>query len=318
MEMTTSWHSYPSIYNLGHRAVADILLGPVYVEEKVDGSQFSFGVFEIDGQKELRVRSKGATMLPEAPEKMFSLGVEHVKSIQHLLTVGYTYRGEYLRSPKHNSLVYSRIPAGHIILFDINSGHEEYLSYSAKKEEAERIGLEIVPLVFEGVISDIGKFREFLDRESLLGGQKIEGVVVKPVGSHLFGQDKKALFAKFVSEHFKEVHSKEWKTSNPTQNDIIEKLGMEYRTPARWQKAVLHLTEKGLLTDSPKDIGLLIREVPADVRKECEEEIKEQLWKWAWPHVSRKIVAGLPEYYKEQLLLKQPTAEGAACPNTTS
>jgi hypothetical protein len=28
-------HSYPSIYNFGHRAVASLLTGPVYVQEKV-------------------------------------------------------------------------------------------------------------------------------------------------------------------------------------------------------------------------------------------------------------------------------------------
>ena len=34
---STSWHSYPSIYALGHRAVADLLRYEVNVEEKVDG-----------------------------------------------------------------------------------------------------------------------------------------------------------------------------------------------------------------------------------------------------------------------------------------
>ena len=50
-------HSYPSIFNLGHRAVAGLLGGPVIVEEKIDGSQFSFGV-TVDG--EIVTRSKGA------------------------------------------------------------------------------------------------------------------------------------------------------------------------------------------------------------------------------------------------------------------
>lgn len=37
--MTTSWHSYPKLYAMGHRAIADILLDDVIVQEKVDGSQ---------------------------------------------------------------------------------------------------------------------------------------------------------------------------------------------------------------------------------------------------------------------------------------
>lgn len=66
-DLATSWHSYPKIYNLGHAALAELLLDPVTVEEKVDGSQFSFGV--IHGV--LRCRSKGQELIVAAPEKMF-------------------------------------------------------------------------------------------------------------------------------------------------------------------------------------------------------------------------------------------------------
>lgn len=98
----TSWHSYPKLYAMGHRAIAEILLDDVLVQEKVDGSQFSFGKFPIqvgdngeiiDVGYELKVRSKGATFPVDAPEKMFSKAVETVKSIQHLLKPGWTYRG---------------------------------------------------------------------------------------------------------------------------------------------------------------------------------------------------------------------------------
>jgi hypothetical protein len=39
----SSWHSYSSIYALGHKALAELFMEPVLIEEKVDGSQFSFG-----------------------------------------------------------------------------------------------------------------------------------------------------------------------------------------------------------------------------------------------------------------------------------
>jgi hypothetical protein len=39
-----SWHSYPSLFAIGHRALAELLLDPVPVEETIDGSQFSFGM----------------------------------------------------------------------------------------------------------------------------------------------------------------------------------------------------------------------------------------------------------------------------------
>ena len=295
-----SWHSYTSIYNVGHAAVSSLFLVPVDVEEKVDGSQFSFG---RDESGVLFVRSKGAVMEPSAPEKMFAKAVDSISGRD--LHPGWTYRGEYLQKPKHNTLCYSRVPNGNIIIFDINTGEEEYLDYFAKKAEAERIGLECVPLLYSGVVDSPQMLRDLLDRESVLGGQKIEGVVVKPTAHNLFGPDKKCLYAKFVSEAFKEIHGKEWRKSNPTNGDILEQLGDRYLTHARWNKAAQHLRERGEIEDSPRDIGALLKEVPLDIEKERADDIKERLYAWAWPHIRRKVTRGLPEWYKQQLLNKQ-------------
>ncbi len=293
---------YSSIYNLGHKAISDLLNGPVYVQEKVDGSQFGFMKHE-DGT--LDIRSKGAKMLIDAPEKMFSHAAETVKEIGPLLHPGWKYRAEYLAKPKHNALVYNRVPAKHLIVFDIDTGDQNYLPYNEVKAEAERLGLEAVPLLFEGVISGIEEFRRFLDKESVLGGQKIEGVVIKPVGYALYGLDKKVLMGKFVSEAFKEVHSHAWKESNPSSNDILQKLALEYQSQARWQKALIHLQERGEIQGAPQDIGKLMKEVQADLDKECLEEIKDKLLSWALPYVKRSAARGLPEWYKNELLKLQ-------------
>lgn len=299
-----SWHSYPSIYNLGHKAVDNLLSVPVLVEEKVDGSQFSFG---ISDEGDVRVRSKGATMLLDAPEGMFLEAVATVKELADagLLHPGWTYRAEYLRRPKHNALAYDRIPRKHLIVFDVNPGLENYLSYPAKAEEAARLGLEVVPSLYEGMVTNINQFRDLLSTKSILGGQTIEGVVIKPSDYSLFGPDKKTLMGKFVSEAFKETHAHAWKEANPSSADIATRLGNTYNTEARWHKAVQHLREAGRLEDSPRDIGLLVREVPEDILRECETEIRDALFAWAWPHIRRQVTTGLPEWYKEQLLKRQ-------------
>lgn len=312
----SSWHSYPSIYNMGHRAIADLLTHYVNVEEKVDGSQFSFGLVPASGvdidypgmeKMSLKVRSKGAVMHPDAPEALFKEAVETVKRLaaEGLLTPGWTYRGECLKKPKHNALAYDRVPNGNIIIFDINDGEESYLQYPAKKAEAERLGLECVPLLFSGKMESIEQFRSYLGTVSVLGGQTIEGVVVKPVLYNVFGLDKKVLMGKFVSEVFKEVHRKAWGESNPAGKDIIGQIGDVYRHQARWSKAVQHLREAGLLKEDVTDIGMVIREIPEDIKKEHEDEIKETLFKWAWPHIRRAVTRGLPEWYKEKLLARQ-------------
>ena len=163
----------------------------------------------------------------------------------------------------------------------------------------------MVPLLFIGKVESAEQLKAFLETQSFLGGQKIEGVVVKPVDYNHFGLDKKALMGKYVSEAFKEIHGGEWRKNNPTQNEIVEKVALQYKTPARWHKSVQHLREAGQLEDSPRDIGKLMKEVNIDVLKECETEIKEELFKQAWPKIARIITAGLPEWWKQELLAKQ-------------
>lgn len=294
----TSWHSYPSIFALGHRAVENLFSGPVTIEEKVDGSQFSWGLF--DG--ELRARSKGQQLVMDAPEKMFNKAVELVVALKPLLHDGWTYRGEFLRSPHHNALTYSRVPKGHVVLFDINTGEEEYMLEREKKEEAERLGLEVVP-TFNVVVSGVDQIIALLENESFLGGTKIEGVVVKNYS--LFGLDKKVLMGKYVSEAFKEVHNKTWHVTNPRRSDVVQWLVSRYKTDARWEKGIQHLREQGVITDSPKDIGPIMKEIQADIQKECEDEIKAKLFEWAKPHILRGALAGFPLWYKDQLLKKQ-------------
>lgn len=307
----SSWHSYPSIFNFGHKAVADLLNYPHMVQEKVDGSQFSFGVFPDDlGEyaNPLRVRSKGAVMNPDAPEKMFAAGVTSVKSIQDKLHPGWTYRGEYLAKPKHNALAYDRIPNGHVILFDVSTGESEWLGYDQLVEEGQRLGLEVVPKLSQGTTESpitLDQMRNILDNTtSVLGGQLIEGVVVKPLVP-LFGIDKKTLMGKFVSERFKEVHSKEWKAANPSKADVVTLLVAELSTPARFQKAVLHLREAGQIEDSPRDIGKLIKEVQADILKEEADYIAQKLLAWGQDHVLRGVTRSIPEWYKGELLRQQ-------------
>lgn len=295
----SSWHSYPKIWSLGHSAIRELLLDEVIIQEKVDGSQFSFGVFN----GEIKVRSKGKEINVDFPEKLFTKAIDTVKTLAPVLINGYTYRGEFLATPKHNVLAYDRIPSSNIILFDINTGQESYLTYEQVVEEAKRIGLEVVPLLYKGKVSDATQLLSFLDNTSVLGGQKIEGFVIKNYSR--FGIDGKVLMGKHVSESFKEVHAGEWKAANPQHKDVIMVLGQKYTTPARWNKAVQHLKEKGQLTDSPKDIGLLMKEVNVDVLTECKEEIKEYLFQWAWNSIARQLTRGLPEWYKEELLKKQ-------------
>ena len=294
-------HSYPDVCVLGHKMVANVLDGHVLVQEKVDGSQLSFGIDE-HGLRLLSMRSKNSEIRMVQPEGMFKSAVDWVIANQSRLHPGWTYRGEFLQKPKHNVLTYSRVPANNVILFDICDGLESYLSYSDVCAEAERIGLEAVPLFAEGVFTQadiLERKDEWLTRESVLGGTKVEGVVIKNYG--VFTSEKKVAMAKIVRTDFQEQNAVNWKAINPSTADIIQTLTDAYRTEARWRKAVQHLRDSGELQGDMRDISALLKEVNEDVLKECKDEIAERLFAYAWPKISRGLTKGLPEWYRAQI-----------------
>jgi len=290
--------SYPKVFNIGHPGVSDLLIGDVRIEEKIDGSQFSFSM-GLDGI--LRFRSRGADIDVDAPPKMFLAGVEGIKAKAQGLVPGYIYRGEYLAKPKHNTLAYDRVPQGNIILFDIETSPGVFLPHEAVVTFAANLGFETVPLLFEGHGSEVSMdwLRLALERPSVLGGQKIEGVVIKARAR--YGIDGKLLMGKHVSEKFKETHQGEWRKMNPAAGDILTQLVAMYRTPARWEKAIQHRREAGELLNAPQDIGPLLGEVRDDLLEECGVEIKEALMKYAWPRVVRGVQAGFAQFYKNKL-----------------
>lgn len=299
-------NSYPKVWNLGHAAIVDLLKGPVTVEEKVDGSQFSFGIFN----GALRCRSKSIEQDSDGPDGMFTAACATARELhqQNLLPDGWTFRAECLRTKKHNTLCYERTPVKFLILFDIDRGDQSYLAYEEKAMWADRIGLEVVPRMYDGEIADYQKFRDLLATTSCLGGVPIEGLVIKNYAR--FTPDGKAMMGKYVSEAFKETHSKDWKTRHQSHSDIKIELADTLRTPARWTKAVQRLRDRGELTNSPKDIGQLFKEVNQDILEECKAEVADKLFAWFWRDASRIVTRGLPEWYKDQLAQKQFGSEG--------
>lgn len=293
---------YPSIYTIGHKAIKDIFVTPVVVEEKIDGSQFSFKKIS---ETEWEAKSKNCSLNGDIPS-LFKPAVDTMVGLLPQLKTGWSYRGEAICRPKHNTLCYGRAPKEGLILFDIDDGLENYLSRKEKEDEAKRLGLEIVPVLFEGTVENFETLKELLETESYLGNVKIEGFVVKNYS--LFTIDKKAMMGKFVSEAFKEKHNKDWKNANPGRNDVLANLIAIYRHENRWVKAVQHLRDAGQLKGEPSDIGPLMKEIALDIQKEETEIIKDKLFQWAWKHIAKGATSGFPEFYKELLVKESMSA----------
>ncbi len=205
--------------------------------------------------------------------------------------------------PKHNALKYDRIPNNHIIIYDIDTSHEKYLLYNDKVMESTRLGFEVVPLLWEGLGYDFSleKMKDLLQQSSLLGKVSIEGIVIK--NYERLSKDNKLLVGKYVSDSFKEIHTR--KKVNITKKDILLSLIESYKSEARWNKAIQHLTEEDKLTETMRDIGSIIKEIHNDIEEECIDDIKEELWLWAKPYFLKGVIQGFPELYKQRLSEKQ-------------
>lgn len=297
-------NSYSKIYALGSKQISKLWGRNVIVEEKVDGSQISF-MREGD---QLFIRSKEAHIPVDNPTKPFGPAVEAIKAVKDKLDEGFIYRGEYLSKPRHNVHAYGRIPKNHIMIFDIQGlpGMFEnpggfITSRKVRESEVSKLGFEIVPFLGEGLLTNIGHLEELLETPSVLGEQKVEGLVIKPIRYDLYDEEGKLLMGKLVSPAFREKHGVASGISDgkgPMVNQVIAML----KTEARWNKAVQHLRDKGMLTESPKDIGLIMGEVKRDLLEEEGEWLKERIFHEFIRDVTRGVTAGLPEWYKQKLL----------------
>ena len=127
-----------------------------------------------------------------------------VLSVRERLADGWSYRGEAFFRPKHNTLAYQRAPRGHVMLFGVDRGYQDWADAAVREEAAEELGMEAVPVLHQGPLPSLEELRGMLDRESVLGGVKVEGIVIKQVANAFFDKGGKALMAKLVSEEFAE------------------------------------------------------------------------------------------------------------------
>ena len=295
---------YGKIFALGHRATEGLLDRPVVVEEKVDGSQISWGL--VGDPPRLSVRSKRLELDLDQPPNLFGPSVKSIRRMADagLLERGAVYRGEAVSRPRHNTLTYGRVPMGHIALFDVDTGTQAYVGYDEKVRVAARLGIEVVPRLHEGLLSDQATLKELLERESFLGGPQIEGVVIKRAAdAPLFGEDGLPIRAKYVSERFKEAHAAnpDWKKRG-TKTEFLKGLADSVSGPVRWEKVVNGLVAEGLIEGgTPTEIGKIIRYIRNDVREECLDDIKDRLWKHFERRFDATVTKGFPEWYKQRL-----------------
>lgn len=295
-------HGFPKIFQVGSDYIPNLFKGKVEITEKVDGSMFAFG-HSMDGK--VVMRSKGAEIFFESHPKMFKKAVDFVTDKQQQildLPSGTIFYGEYLEKPKHNILNYGRTPKNNIMIFGMMAGPSFIKDYDEIKSLAADFDLETVPLLYSGeMVFTYEVLVKYMETDSVLGIEKIEGVVVKNYAAQcIIGELVMPSFGKMVRQDFKERHGREWKATFGKKAEIDMFLD-SFRTEARWNKAIQHLRDQGKLLNEPKDIGILLKEISSDIFAEETENIKNELLKIYEDQIRRKAQAGFPQYYKEQL-----------------
>lgn len=276
----------------------------VELTEKLDGSQFAFGK---DESGNFSYRSKGTMIHPDNVPKLFRPAVDHVISIQDRIPNKTVFYCETLASPRHNTLAYSRVPKNHLALYGVTD-FQRTKSLAISRDDyikwADMLEIEPIPVLAVCKLDSLNQLADpkLLNRESALGGALIEGVVAKQYDTpfEFSGMVFPFTALKYVSEQFKEKHR-----DNPDwtpQVDKLQNLFAQYKTDARWHKAVQHLRDDGKLTHSPKDIGPLMKELAEDLELECKEEFKEELYRLYRKQWIAKVQSQFPDWYKKELL----------------
>lgn len=319
---------YTKVLNLGNSGTERALVGEVVIQEKVDGSQFRFGLNE---DRELVMGSKSVNWEYGTWDKMFNEGCEYVMNIDKNVWKQFhpdTYFFcEYLQKPKHNVLKYDRVPSGHIVLFDVLENGKWTVDRKHLDTIGHDLGLEVVPELYRGVVEmkRVGageKFdrtkgwtgTDFLKRMihqtmSFLGGVTIEGVVMKNYNEWIYvGGMVFPVFTKYVREEYKEQHEKDWKAKSPKTS--LEEYFKSFNNENRFKKAIQHMKESGdVYTNSVKDIGPLLKEIQEDIKAEEEEQIKQYLYNHFIKDIMRVSIRGFAEWYKEYLINENLVSE---------
>jgi hypothetical protein len=254
---------YGTVWTIGHPRIRDLLVGEVVVQEKLDGWQFAA---RVTGGR-LRCRSKEAEIDTGNPPPQYAPAVSSLRAALDagLLDEGFIYRGEAMAQARAHRLPYSRPPRGGLVLWDVIKADGTHGDTLFTMLTASGLNVEATKSIYlgEGGAVTQDMLLGWLERESFLGGPRIEGVVIKNYDRGLVG--------KFVTHRFREVLQPDGK------GDVIDQLIRAHRTGARREKAAQRLEARGALKYDHGDFAPLRDEVIADILEECTDTILEAL-----------------------------------------
>ncbi|WIL49617.1 RNA ligase family protein [Bacillus bombysepticus] len=287
---------YMDVVRLGHRSTVGVLNegDEIVIQEKIDGANASFMVYgeSIRCFSRNRELSEGNTL---GGFYQFANSLDSYKLLD-----GYLYFGEWLNPHKIRYGSYEK----QFILFDIYDLHrDKYVSFSVVKMEAQRLGLNLVPVFYEGPYRGFEHLQQFVGKTQLggkLGDMETgEGIVVKNV-SYLdrFGKQQ---FVKLVTDAFREVQSQ--KAPKDPRKKTEEQVFVDTcMTKARVEKLIHKLVDEGILDGKfdITDMQVILQNLGGHVYDDMLKEESEMLPKeFEEKQIRKAIGRGLAVIVKE-------------------
>lgn len=236
------FHKYPKIRRLGHAETQGIWYGSVIVEEKIDGANFRF-VYDSELNK-VRWGSRNVDYInvsqenwPKNFEKQWKWVFDNEEALQ--LYPNYIFYAEAV-IPHTIQYDWKRFKAP-LIGFDVLDPSGKWVPYPKNKEIFKEIGLPFVPVItiFEEKPS-IEDFSKLIPKSEFYDGTA-EGVVLKNYD--------KGLFAKVLSEKFKEVNRSIFGKSKKELKDETDRWFEYMFSPRRIEKTIQRLVDEGYNLD---------------------------------------------------------------------
>jgi len=234
---------YPKIHQLGTIENKGILDEIIVIESKIDGANFRCRY--LPEEDKLIFGSRNNELLENTNENEWIAIRAYKKAFEKHKEAFIPNIIYFSESMQKHTISYENIPdtIGYDI-FDLE--RNEFWDWKKAKRVFENIGIPFINIHYEGPGKEItvDKLKEFI-KNSPYRKEGDEGVVIKCYGKlNKFGRP---LFAKLVTDSFKEENKKVFNQGNPSEKQNNEdKILNTYFTINRFNKAINHFKEENI------------------------------------------------------------------------
>lgn len=264
---------FMDIVRLGHKSTLGVLKegNRIVIQEKIDGANASFRRVG----SELVAFSRNNQLTPENTLGGF---YDFVKGLDISLGEGYIFFGEWtnphkVKYPEHQKKFF---------LYDIYDVEEgKYLDFDVVENVANHLGLNLVPVFYDGEYQSFEHLQSFVGKTELggrLGDEEIgEGIVVKNVDYvDRFGNQ---IFVKLVTDAFREVQKqkapKDPKIALTQEQTFVDATVTEPRV----EKFLHKFVDEGILDEhyGIEDMGIILKNMNNRVKEDILKEERDML-----------------------------------------